>query len=138
MRLFTCHLHTALIQQPSKLVRSTLLYIYIYIYYRIKFKFHRRIGFIKNQFWICNSNISGESEKYTRAHPRRWLWRHWWPHNRFIRGVFGFPFQMSAPIELTPILFKVGLVFNFHHSHIIKVHDDGNPLLSPWKYKINI
>lgn len=119
MRLFTCHLHTVAIQ--TTLPKSATLYIYTYIYYGIKFKFHGRIGFVKNQFWICNSNLSGEREKHMRTHhPRSW-WRRWWPHNRFIRGVFGFPFRVSAPIELTPILFKVGLVFNFHHPQIIKV-----------------
>lgn len=74
MRLFTCHLHADTIRRPSKSVRPTPFFLYIYIFYRIKFEFHGRIGFTKkkNQFQICNSNLSGESENtHTRTNPRR-------------------------------------------------------------------
>lgn len=36
------------------------------MYYRVKFKFHGRIGLVKNQFCICNSNHFGRKRK-TRA-----------------------------------------------------------------------
>lgn len=103
--------------------------LYTYILHGIKFKFHGRIGFVKNQFWICNSS---ESEKYTR---RRTLVVDGDATDGLIIVLFAaslvFRFQMSAPIELTPFPFRVGLVFNFHHAQIIKVPDDGDPLLSP-------
>lgn len=78
---------------------------------RVKFKFHGRTGFVKNQFCVCNSNLSGESENTAPSSAASAAQR-WWPHNRFTRGVFGFPFR-QRPLRLnSPLSLSAQVGFN--------------------------
>lgn len=133
---------TTLLSRRDRPLVHTRIQMYIRILYGIKFKFHGWIGFVKNQFWICNSNLlEWERKTHTHTytvHPCRNDDYDCDDGSGAVDGLIIVLLAVSLVFRSPSVrsdwshpyrLFKVGLIFNFRHPQVIKVPDNvGHPL----------